>query len=97
MEGSIDNPATPSTLSRVEAVVSSMDDTFAELQISGSYETVKWPRSSLLSSICVGEKILLEIKNHPVTSIQKVVEKARQNPGDKDPEEQRKLLESLIN
>lgn len=97
MEGSMDNPAPPSTLSRVEAVVSALDDTFAELQLAGSYETVKWPRSSLLSSIGVGEKILLEIKNHPLTSIQKVVEKAKQNHGDKDPAEQRKLLENLIN
>jgi hypothetical protein len=97
MEGPIDNPTTPSTLSRVEAVVSSMDDTFAELQLAGSYETVKWPRSSLTGDINIGEKILLEIKNHPLTSIQKVVEKTKQRHGNKDPAEQRKLLENLIN
>ncbi len=83
------------SLSRVEAVVTSMDENFAELQIAGSYETFLWPRKEILPNIAVGQKILIELKNHPLTGIQKTVEKAREE--NKDPVQQIKLLESLIN
>lgn len=83
------------SISRVEAVVTSMDENLIELQITGSYETFQWPRNMLQTNIQVGEKILLELKKHPATAIQKVVEKAKQET--KDPSLQIKLLESLIN
>ena len=98
MEISWNNP-----LSKVEAVVNSADENFLELQIAGSYETFRWPRCELQKDISVGEKILLELKNHrtnqplksaSITSIDKTAEKAQIS---KDPGEQRKLLESLIN
>ncbi len=84
-------------LSRVEAVVASMNDSVVELQIAGSYETFQWPRNLLSNAIAVGEKILLELKNHPLTSIQKTVEKAKNSQENKNTDQQRKLLESLIN
>ncbi len=82
----------PITISRVEAVVNSIDQDFVELQIVGSYETFQWPRNMLNgnASPTIGQKILLELKNHPLTAIQKVVENAKNS-------EQHKLLESLIN
>jgi hypothetical protein len=83
------------SLSKVEAVVSSINENFIELQMTGSYESLRWPRQELQRSINVGEKILLELKNHPITGIQKTIEKAKQE--NKDPFEQRKLLENLIN
>jgi len=93
MEDTENNP-----LSTVEAVVSSTDENFLELQIAGSYETFQWPRCELKQNIPIGEKVHLELKNHrnhqPLTSILKTVEKAQTS---KDPSEQRKLLESLIN
>jgi len=89
--------STNNSISRVEAVVTAINDNFVEIQIAGSYETFQWPRNMLQQDIRVGEKILLEIKEHPVTSIQKVVENAKQNGEDKNPTTQRKLLESLIN
>ena len=85
-------------LSRVEAVVCGMTENMVELQIAGSYETVQWPRNMLQCAIAVGEKIFLELKNHPVTSIQKVVDQAKQNLENKpDPAHLKNLLESLIN
>lgn len=95
MEVSRNNPPHALPLSRVEAVVTSMDENSAELQIAGSYETFRWPRKEIRPDIAVGQKILLELKNHPLTGIQKTVENARQE--NKDPVQQIKLLESLIN
>ena len=79
-------------LSRVEAVVTAVNNEFVELQIIGSYETFQWPRAMLQGNPCpaIGEKIILELKNLSATSIQKHESK-------NDPIEQRKLLESLIN
>ena len=94
------------TLSRVEAVVTAANNEFIELQIVGSYETFQWPRAMFNggSSPAVGSKILLELKNHPLTSsgravqsIQKIVEKAKSHESKNDPIAQIKLLESLIN
>ena len=95
------------TLSRVEAVVTAVNNEFVELQIVGSYEIYKWPRAMLNggNSPAVGEKILLELKNSPqsgssekaVQNIQKIVEKAKAHESKNDPIEQIKLLESLIN
>ena len=95
------------TLSRVEAVVTAVNNEFVELQIVGSYETYKWPRAMLNknSSPTVGEKILLELKNSPqsgsseraIQNIQTIVEKAKTHESKNDPIEQIKLLESLIN
>jgi|GEM_PF-6443720 len=93
----MENLTTNSTISRVEAVVCSMDENTIELQIAGSYETIKWPSSSMNVKISVGEKILIELKNLPSTSIQKMVDASKQNQPGKDPIQQRKLLESLIN
>ncbi len=97
MEVSKDNPSHTLALSRVEAVVTSMDENSVELQIAGSYETFRWPRKEIRPDIAVGQKILLELKNHPLTGIQKTVEYAKTKPEGKDHFQQIKLLESLIN
>lgn len=89
--------ASPDIISRVEAVVSSIDQDSVELQIAGSYETFQWPRNMLNGNVTVGGKIILELKNHPLTNIQKVVENAKETSKDKNPTHLRKILESLIN
>lgn len=91
----MENTANNQAISQLEAVVSSMNENFVELQLTGSYETVQWPKSLLQKNIQVGEKIMIELKNHPLTNIQKVVEKAKKEPADTT--RQRALLESLIN
>jgi len=80
---------------KIEAIIAGMDDQFVQFQITGSYETLSWPRKLIENKLTVGDKVIVEIKNSPLTSIQKVIEKAGQE--NKGPTEQRKLLESLIN
>lgn len=84
-------------LSRVEAVISSMNENMVELQIAGSYETFQWPRNMVQVDFIIGQKIILELKHHPVTNIQKVVAIAKSSQEAKDGVQQIKLLESLIN
>ncbi len=93
----MENPVNNQLISQVEAVISSINGNCAELQLAGSYETFQWPLNMLDRDIQVGEKILLELKDHPVTAIQQVLEKEKSKKGNKDLDQQRKLLESLIN
>jgi type II secretory pathway component PulC len=91
--------AAPDTISSVEAVISSINRDTVELQITGSYETFCWPKNLVKKDINVGEKIWIEIKNPagPGNELQNIIEKAKAQDLGKDPVQQQKLLEKLIN